>query len=284
LIVGGNRFYGKRLAERLRDGGCHVTLVNRTGTGEADRIVAADRKDVKTLERELGKQTFDAVFDMSAYNPPDCPPMFQVFAKRTKRYVLVSSIAVYRLGKDLVEEDFKAAGYAIPNRPKLSYMEGKRAVEALFARDAPFPFVALRIPFILGEEDYTNRLEFHIDACRAKRAIFFCNRAATMHVVSADEAAEFAERVAKTDFVGPINYASSEPISYTAFMDIVGGATKQKALYAKKQTATNSSPYDHTSDKYMSLDKVRALGVEPRSVQAWLPDLVRTVAARATEE
>jgi nucleoside-diphosphate-sugar epimerase len=279
LIIGGNRFFGQRLAERLKAAGCHLTLVNRHGTGVADRIIRADRKDVSVIAPQLGDDTFDAVYDLAAYLPQDCKPALELFGKRTARFVVVSSIAVYHLGKDLTETDFDARSYVVPE-PALSYMEGKRAVEAVFTREAPFPLVAVRFPFIVGEGDYSKRLEFHVDANLAGRGVFFCNPAAAVNFVLADEAAAFVHQIAeKTDFTGPINYASAEALTHESFMDVIASVTNVAPVYATKQSATNSSPYDRTSDKTMTLAAARALGFEPSSVHAWLPELVRSAVA-----
>jgi hypothetical protein len=49
-------------------------------------------------------------------------------------------------------------------------------------------------------------------------------------------------------------------------------------MYATKQSATNGSPYDHTSDKFMKLERARKRGLELASPMTWLPELVAQVA------
>jgi nucleoside-diphosphate-sugar epimerase len=276
LIIGGNRFLGRRLAERLKTAGCHVTLINRSGTGAADRIIRADRRNVGALAPALGDETWDAIFDMAAYVPEDCEPAFRVFDERAARYVLVSSIAVYRLGKNLTEDDFSAESYFPPaGRPK--YADGKRGVEAQFRRNAPFPFVAVRLPCILGPGDFTRRLEFHIERNRTKQDIFFCNPGAAISLVSVDQASAFLHKVAQTEFNGAVNFAASEPISYAGLMETIAAITGEKPLYATKETAHNGSPYEYTSDMFMAVDRARELAGEPGTIQSWLPDLVRSL-------
>lgn len=277
LVIGGNRFIGKRVADRLRQDGVTVTLLNRHGTGDADRIIAGDRSDVAGIAPQIANDRWDAIFDFAAYKPTDCRAAIELFRGKTDRYVIVSSIAVYAMGRDLVEDDFDAKTWEIPNRT-LSYAEGKKAVEAVFAREAPFAFVAVRLPYILGSDDYTKRLDYHVECSKSDKEVFVFNRTAAFNMVSSADAADFLCRVARTDHVGPINWASSEPVTYAEFLAILGTVTKKTPRYASKQGGSNNSPYDHATDKYMSLARARGLGFSPTSVYAWLPELVAALA------
>jgi nucleoside-diphosphate-sugar epimerase len=280
LIIGGNRFVGAALAARLKRSGCHVTLVNRHGSGVADRIIKANRNDVAALAPQLDREGWEVVFDTAAYGTQDCKTAVELFGTRTKRYVVLSSIAVYRLGKNLEETDFDAPSYEIPDETKrrLSYGEGKKAVECLFSKNAPFSVVSVRFPFLLGPDDYSKRLEFHVEQNKAGKEIFFCNPNATTNYLQSDEAAEFLERIARTAFSGPINYASAEAFSYRDLMTVIASVTKREARFATKQSSFNNSPYELGSDKTMSLSKARELVFEPSSVRSWLPQLVEKLA------
>jgi nucleoside-diphosphate-sugar epimerase len=280
LIIGGNRGFGKRLAERLKATACQVTLINRHGTGPGDRVIKADRNDLKLLTRQVGNEEWDAIFDLAANVPNDCESAFKLFKKHTGQYVLVSSISVYRLGRDLTEDNFNVNAYVVPDTTKrtLTYSEGKRAVEAIYAKSAPFPFVAVRFPFILGPDDYTMRLEYHIQANKTGRRIFFANRNAAMSVISSKEASEFLHAVARRKrLTGFINFASATPLTYIDLMSVISSVTKKDPLFATKQSDLNTSPYDYASDKFMSLSKAKKLGFQPASTYGWFPDLVRSL-------
>jgi nucleoside-diphosphate-sugar epimerase len=274
LVIGGSRFVGARLVRALRDEGTHVTLLNRSGRGAADRIVVGDRSDVACVREGLGGEAFDAIFDFAAYQPRDAESACELFAEHAGPYVLVSSIAVYRLGRDLEEKDFDPSRFAVPAGRPLSYAEGKRAVEHVFATRAPFRHAAVRFPFILGPDDYSGRLELHVRANAAGRPMFFANPHASMSVVSSEEAARAVLWAARERVEGALNVASTSPVSYSALMAIIASQTGIDTTYATKQSATNGSPYDHTSDKFMKLERAKKRGLELASPMGWLPELV----------
>jgi nucleoside-diphosphate-sugar epimerase len=280
LILGGNRFFGARLVRRLKDAGWHVTLVNRQGTGEADSLIKASRHDVARLAPLLGGQKWDVVWDSASYGPLDYAPAVELFGGRTERYVLVSSIAVYQLGRDLTETDFDPLGFQIPDTTKrqLTYGEGKRAAEATFTRGGGLPLVSVRIPYVCGVDDHTKRLEVHIEAVKSGRELFFSSPSLMVDFISSAAVAEFLHRIAETTHLGPINYASAEPLSFGSLMELIGSVTGRPVRFATKQSATNGSPYELWSHKYMSLAKAVALGFEPAPIHSWLPEVIATLA------
>jgi nucleoside-diphosphate-sugar epimerase len=283
LIIGGNRFFGIVLTKQLREAGTHVTLVNRSGEGDADRIIKADRRDPATFAPSLGAEDFDCVFDLAAFRRADAESAITIFGGRVGRYVAVSSTAVYRLGKKLTEADFDPKTWTpLPSAQatsKIGYAEGKRAVESVLATRAPFPCVVPRLPYILGDGDRSRRVEFHIEALRAGRRVFFCNPTASMHLVSADEVGGFLRAVADSSVTGPLNFGSKEPITYRAFLEEVGKATGREARLASKETASNHSPYDQSSDKYLALDRATELGFPLEALDRWLPAYLQRAAS-----
>ena len=76
-----------------------------------------------------------------------------------------------------VEEDFNPFEHNIIEGPKedFTYNEGKRQAEAVFFKKAPFPVVAVRFPIVLGFNDYTKRLHFHIEKIANHEEIHLVN-------------------------------------------------------------------------------------------------------------
>ncbi|MFI9592917.1 NAD-dependent epimerase/dehydratase family protein [Nonomuraea sp. NPDC052265] len=63
-VIGGNRYFGRHLIRLLRDGGDHVTVVNRGSAAPPSGVehVVADRADAAALARALaGRTRFYAV-------------------------------------------------------------------------------------------------------------------------------------------------------------------------------------------------------------------------------
>ena len=66
--------------------------------------------------------------------------------------------------------------------------DGKVKCEAVFFKYATFPVVAVRFPIVVGVDDYTERLHFHVKHVANEEAIGFVNMDAEMSFILAEEA------------------------------------------------------------------------------------------------
>jgi len=280
LVIGGNRFFGKRLVSRLLDRGVDVTVLNRGNLsdsfGERIRRVRMDRSELINL----GRQEWDVVFDQVAYETGDALGACEAFAGRARRYVFVSSQSVYGPGAGLREQDFDPTKH--PFEPAVSrqkdYSEGKRQAEAVFFQRADFPVVAVRFPIVLGEDDYTERLKFHVDRVRDGKAIHFPAIDARISLIHAPDAAEFLETLGTNSVTGPINVCAREPIVLRDLIGWIEQEVGRKAVLADRPEDGEGSPFGAESDWFMSTDRLReALGTEPQAIERWLPDLIRSL-------
>ena len=158
LVIGGNRYFGKRLIDRLIAAGDRVTVLNRGSAPPPAGVIhlVADRDDEAALNSALGDRTFDVVVDQVCYTPRQAAIARRVFGGgRTRRYVMTSTVEVYEYEDSLVYEDTVVPvredavdPRTVPIRLELPwhkpefrethYGEGKRQAEAVFASaDAP---------------------------------------------------------------------------------------------------------------------------------------------------
>ena len=107
LLLGGTRFVGLRLLRALHAAGHQVTILNR-GRRQADlppgiEKLEADRRDVDGVRRVLQSRArdFDVVFDATGYQRPNLEPVVEVLGEHIKRYVFISSFAVYARDAEL---------------------------------------------------------------------------------------------------------------------------------------------------------------------------------------
>ncbi|MFE7774591.1 NAD-dependent epimerase/dehydratase family protein [Streptomyces sp. NPDC057445] len=221
-VIGGNRYFGKRLIQRLLNAGVHVTVVNRGSSAPPDGAVhlVADRDVEAALADALGSRTFDVVVDQVCYTPRQAEIARRVFAGRTRRYVMTSTVEVYEHedSADLIREDAVdprdiAVDLALPWDDtaflESNYGEGKRQAEAVFARGPGFPYAAVRVAHVLGgDDDFTGRLDHYAERIRAGEpiAVPLANRSATYEYV--EEIAAFLEWAAGAEFTGPVNAAA----------------------------------------------------------------------------
>ena len=94
LVIGATGFIGTRLARALLARGKEVVAVSRGGDGPGG--VARDRRDIAALTTLIAARGVDTVIDLLAYTLADTLPLFGAVGGRIERYVLASSLDVYR--------------------------------------------------------------------------------------------------------------------------------------------------------------------------------------------
>ena len=157
LVMGGNRYIGLQLVRELVEQGHAVTVLN---SHEADLPESVERLHGKrhepgVLQEVLGprRDSFDAVFDNTAYTPDHLQPMIELFRGRVEHFIFTSSIAVYEIAgvqpvteNSAVSRDAETAIYG-------AYGAGKVQCEDLLTRefeDNGLPFTALRVSHTCG--------------------------------------------------------------------------------------------------------------------------------------
>jgi nucleoside-diphosphate-sugar epimerase len=156
LVIGGRGFIGRRAADALRQRGHDVWTLNRT-PAEGQYLVG-DRSRPEGLAQALAGRRFEAIVDLAAFHPREVRDVVALFANSVRRYVLVSSGAVYQGGTGSDEEQAPILEGEPPE--ELDYAMGKRWCESVLARAVAdgFPGVVLRPPAVLGAHDHTSRI------------------------------------------------------------------------------------------------------------------------------
>ncbi|MBM7565318.1 NAD-dependent epimerase/dehydratase family protein [Paenibacillus sacheonensis] len=281
LVLGGTRFFGKLLVERLIAAGDDVTILTRGGLPNpfGDRVthIQADRKDAEALGQALGQSAYDVVYDNICYLPEEAEEAVKLFAGRVGKYVVTSTLSVYPFGGPRkTEAMFEPRGYELPTPypAEINYGEGKRLVEAVFLQKAPFPVAAARFPIVLGAEDYTRRLHFHVEHVQQGKPIGIPAPEAKLSFIVAGEAAEFLDWLGRSAAEGAYNACSSGDISPSEIVKLVEQATGKEASVAPETEAADMSPFGVPDDWRMDTAKAEAEGFVFRELDDWLPQLI----------
>jgi len=151
---------------KLIDNDWDVTIASRGMAadpfGHRVKRITVDRYNTASLQAGLSTGEWDVCFDQICYAPSDALDTCQILANRIGRYVLTSTGSVYKdVPMPYREEHFDPYTYPIRmgRREDFDYGEGKRLAEAVLFQKATFPVVAMRIPVVVGPDDYTQRLE-----------------------------------------------------------------------------------------------------------------------------
>ena len=104
LVIGGTRFFGYFITQRLLKEGHDVTLFNRGKTpddfGEKVRRIRGDRNDRDSFIRQFSGKKYDAVVDMIAFRAEDSRSAVEAFGGNIDHYIHISTGAVYLVTQD----------------------------------------------------------------------------------------------------------------------------------------------------------------------------------------
>lgn len=285
LVLGGTRFFGKKLVEALVKEGHDVTIATRGNSphpfGSRIKQIVVDRTSKEQLQEAVRNTQWDIVYDNICFSPNEAMEACEIFEGKTKKYVFTSTMSTYMdLGSELMEEEFNPYDYSIiaGNKNDFSYGEGKRQAEAVFFQRANFPVVAVRFPIVLGEDDYTKRLHFHIERVANGKVISFLNMDARMSYILSDDAASFLRFAGFSNIVGPYNVASTGTYSMKELMNLVEQSVGKRAKIALIGDEESRSPFAVPKDWYMAVEKSEKAGFQCRHLQEWLPALIQKLA------
>ena len=182
LIFGGTRFMGRYVLRALLDVGVEVTIANR-GTREENKgahNVICDRSQPGALE-QFNDSKFDAVIDFSAYASDWVEEAGKFFSGKISRYIFISTGAVYTSSQVFpITEDFPKG----PPHPFGPYAQEKIRSESLlreFSAQGAFDTTALRLPFVLGPDNYEDRESFVFSRLLSNEPIFLANGGKSIH-------------------------------------------------------------------------------------------------------
>ncbi|MFE9439096.1 NAD-dependent epimerase/dehydratase family protein [Streptomyces sp. NPDC006602] len=290
LVIGGNRYFGKRLIARLLAAGDRVTVLNR-GSSQAPAgaiHLVADRNDERSLRDALGSRTFDVVVDQVCYTPRQAATARRVLSGRTRRHVMTSTVEVYEY-EDSTTPVREAAvdpltvpvdlelPWEDPEFLEAHYGEGKRQAEAVLAAEAgpEFPYTAVRVAHVLGgADDFTGRLQHYADRIRTGDpiAVPVVNRPATyIHV---EEIAAFLAWAAGEDFTGPVNAASDGLLTTQELCEAVAAHFPDGKTVLHPVEVGEVSPFSFARAYGMDNSRATGLGFTFDDVRRWLPRAV----------
>ncbi|MFY0545293.1 NAD-dependent epimerase/dehydratase family protein [Brevibacillus sp. H7] len=288
LIMGGTQFFGKRLVENLLGAGMDVTIATRGRTPDpfGDRVnrLIIDREHRETLEAAFDGKQWDVVYDQTCYSPSEALDTLEILKGKAGRYIFTSTMAVYDFGRRKVEADFDPYRYPtdkIGTRREypglMGYQEAKRTAEALLFQRADFPVVAVRFPIVIGPDDFTNRLRFHVEHVEKGLEMGVGNPDHSIGFISSEDAGRTLSWLADRTYVGPVNASSLGDLTMGELIalieDVVG---KQAIVAAQAAEPQHQSPYAMPGSWSLDSSKIAAAGFQASRLMAWLPGLLKS--------
>lgn len=295
LVIGGTRFFGKLLVQRLVLAGHKVTIATRGYApdpfGERIERIRVDRRNEAAMRAAFRGARYDVVFDQMCYSPLDAAIAVRTFAGKVGRYVVTSTIDVYRglLGTQdapFKEDDLNVqaqridTGYAWhdPARAVDSYVPGKLQAEAYLYRDGTLPLVTARLGHVLGGQgDFTGRLAHYVDLVRTGAPLPYANAQATTSLMAPQEAARFLAWAGSQRFEGPVNAACDGALSahglYHKTAQLLDA--QPRAVMRNPEQMGELSPFDYPAPLALDTSRATALGYRFGHSDEWLDDAIR---------
>lgn len=283
LVLGGNRFFGKKLVKNLLASNIEVTLATRGNfdDGFEDKVnrLIIDRCDRSSLEI-LTNDYWDLVYDQSCYSPQEALDICEVLKGKIGRLIFTSTAAVYDGGVDLKEDQFDPYSFEIgeilsrENYKGVSgYQKAKRQSEAVYFQKGSFPVVAVRLPFVVGEDDYSERLKFHVDKVKSGDGMYIPKPDNVLDFITSDDAGAFLHWLGHSDFEGPINGGARDEITFVKMVEMIEEIIGKKANLSNDQK--DVSPYVLFTAFALSVEKAEELGFKFPTVAEILPKLIK---------
>ncbi|MCX4821401.1 NAD-dependent epimerase/dehydratase family protein [Streptomyces sp. NBC_01142] len=282
-VIGGNRYFGKRLIARLLKSGNRVTVINRGSSASPAGVTSlvADRDDEESLRAALGSRTFDVVIDQVCYTPRQADIARRVFAGRVRRHVMTSTVEVYEyehstapvregaVDPRTVKVDL-AAPWDDPDFRQQHYGEGKRQAEAVLAQDPGCPYVSVRVAHVLGgADDFTGRVDHYAARIRAGEPIAVPAENHPATYVYVEEIADFLAWTAGQEFTGPVNANAYGPLTTADICAVIEREVGGKAEFQSVEVG-ETSPFSFTRSYGMDNSRAAHLGYTFRDSSQWL--------------
>lgn len=277
LVLGGTRFFGVHMVNALLAIGNEVTIATRgkakdTFGHKVQRLIV-ERTNPDSIAEVIGNQYFDVVCDNLAYCSNDVKALLD--SVKCGRYVMTSSASVYaNQHLQTAESEFNPLLHPLKwcSRLDYPYDEIKRQAEsALFQNYIQFQSVAVRFPYVIGEDDYTNRLYFYVEQIIKVSPLNLDNVHDQIGFINSSEAGKFLAWTAEQRFAGTINASNVGTISVEEIINYVEKKTKKKAVYS-----LNGLEGTYNGQKSFCLNVMRAnnLGYHFTDINEWIYELI----------
>jgi nucleoside-diphosphate-sugar epimerase len=208
LIMGGNRFVGRRAADRLVQSGAEVFAVHRSLPSlEGLSVIRGDRCDPDVVARALAVDP-DMVLDMSLYTGKAAQLLVDALDGRDLRYVGVSTAAIY---SQSAPPPWNESTPVCPAPGWGAYGVEKAEADAIILGAGLTDALLVRPPYVLGADDPDRRCSRLFARAEAGGPVFLPGDGASIaQVIDADDMADIlvrlllAEATGVMDIPGPV--------------------------------------------------------------------------------
>lgn len=267
---------GKHLVLSLLSEQEHVTIATRGITkddfGNQVQRIYVDRASEDSIKSQLAGRSFDVIFDNLVYCSNDVKILLDHVS--CKRYIFISSASIYNKHMNTTEYEFNPYSGPIVwcGRGDFPYAERKRQAErAAMQGYKNIDCTAVRFPFVIGKDDYTNRFRYYVDHIKGGIPMKIDNFEEQMAFVRSDEAGKFLAMLTKKEFSGCVNGASVGTISIKDVADYIKQKTGKSIIMSEE---AEPAPYNGENAYSINIDRAQEIGFVFSRLHDWVFDLL----------
>lgn len=277
LVLGGTRFFGIQMIEELLRQGHNITIATRQNAKDSfgDKVsrIKVERTDPVSMKNAFKDKKYDVVYDKIAYCSNDIK--YAMDSIDCDKYIYMSSTSVYDPKRnDTKEEDFNGIDKELVwcSRSDFPYDEIKRQAECALWQAYPNKnWIAVRYPFAIGEDDYTQRLLFYVEHTIKSIPMNIDNINCQMGFIRSDEAGSFLAFLVDKNYNGAVNGSAHETISLNEIIQYIEKKTGTKAIIT---TDGDNAPYNGEPEYSINTEKAENLGYHFSNLRDWIFDLL----------
>ncbi|MGB6129809.1 MAG: NAD-dependent epimerase/dehydratase family protein [Psychrilyobacter sp.] len=234
LIFGGNQFLGKHISNKLIGEEYQVYVFNRGKRKNSPKAVhlKGDRNSKKDLQKLLDKHKFEAIIDVSSYEPVQIKMSLEALRGRYKKYIFISSASVYENIEELpVRENNKIGGNLVWGDYALNKFLCEKILKE-FSEENTFNFIIFRPFYIFGPENNLDREIYFFNRILDEKPIFIPSKETIIQFgYVKDLANNIFKAIENDDFNNNIfNISGNEHINFKEMINVMGEVVGKKAI------------------------------------------------------
>lgn len=280
LVIGGTRYFGRKLVHMLVQEGHQVWCLSRGRVaddfGSSVHRLTADRNDAKAFQQVVQGLSFDVVVDQVCMTAEQIRISLQALQGHFKKYILTSTLSVYDWGDSLSETLVNPLDYEprSAQTPPEQYAEGKRAAEQALVKGVGAAWAVARFPVVFGPDDFTWRLRGQVQRVLEGQPLYYPNLDAQFSFITSEDAARALRWLSVEDRQGVYNFASADVLTLRELVAMIEGVTGKKAHLLEEASEDAWSPFGVPFSWTLDVSKACKEGFEASSVNLWLKPLL----------
>ena len=139
----------------------------------------------------------------------------------------------------------------------------------------------VRFPYVIGRDDYTDRLYFYVEHVVRQKPMYIDNMDAQMSFISVDDAGRLLAHLGGDEIQGAVNGASRGTISPREILTYVYRRTGKEAFLDE---TGDPAPYNGTPGYSINTERAGRTGFVFSNLKDWIYELLDFYIERAAEE